>query len=278
MKRSEIKAKFDQIVDFSGVEKFLDTPVKHYSSGMKVRLAFSVAAHLEPEILIVDEVLAVGDAEFQKKCLGKMDEVSKREGRTVLFVSHNMAAIQALCNSGIILNEGQIALHKGINIAIDQYLKSFGQNFRLLQSCGDYVDSVLIRQKENSESTVFKYGDDIIFEFRLSEKFNFQLHHIGFFIIDASGIKIGAASTAMIKALNYGIEAKTQNISFVLKAPPLIEGKYSVDISITNKIGGRLEYLSSAAEFEIIATDIFGTGTLINSHLGKIYFNVEADF
>ena len=108
MKRAEIKAKFDEIVAFSGIEKFIDTPVKHYSSGMKVRLAFSVAAHLEPEILIIDEVLAVGDAEFQKKCLGKMDEVSKNQGRTVLFVSHNMDAVKNLCSKAMLIQGGQI--------------------------------------------------------------------------------------------------------------------------------------------------------------------------
>jgi lipopolysaccharide transport system ATP-binding protein len=107
MKKREIDDKFEEIVKFSGVEKFLDTPVKRYSSGMNVRLAFSVAAHLEPEILLVDEVLAVGDAEFQKKCLGKMGEVAS-EGRTVLFVSHNMAAVSSLCNRAILLNSGQI--------------------------------------------------------------------------------------------------------------------------------------------------------------------------
>jgi lipopolysaccharide transport system ATP-binding protein len=108
MTRAEIRQKFDEIVDFSGVEKFLDTPVKRYSSGMYVRLAFAVAAHLEPEILVVDEVLAVGDAEFQKKCLGKMNDVSKKEGRTVLFVSHNMGAISALCSKAILLNSGTV--------------------------------------------------------------------------------------------------------------------------------------------------------------------------
>jgi len=108
MSRSEIRSKYDEIVDFSGVEKFLDTPVKRYSSGMYVRLAFAVAAHLEPEILVVDEVLAVGDAEFQKKCLGKMDEVSHKEGRTVLFVSHNMGMILKLCNQCILLNSGKV--------------------------------------------------------------------------------------------------------------------------------------------------------------------------
>src|SRR5688572_26807668 len=109
MSQTEIKRKFDEIVNFSGVEKFLDTPVKRFSSGMYVRLAFSVAAHLEPEILVVDEVLAVGDAEFQKKCLGKMKDVSTNEGRTVLFVSHNMGTILQLCQSCILLQNGMVA-------------------------------------------------------------------------------------------------------------------------------------------------------------------------
>ncbi len=110
MTQREIREKFDEIVAFAEVEKFLDTPVKHYSSGMYVRLAFAVAAHLEPEILIVDEVLAVGDAEFQKKCLGKMDEVSKQQGRTVLFVSHNMEAVLKLCTRGIFFEFGRVRL------------------------------------------------------------------------------------------------------------------------------------------------------------------------
>src|SRR5437867_8160647 len=109
MTRTEIKQKFDEIVAFAEVEKFLDTPVKRYSSGMYVRLAFAVAAHLEPEILIVDEVLAVGDAEFQKKCLGKMQDSSRQEGRTVLFVSHNLAAIRNLCRSAILLKNGRVS-------------------------------------------------------------------------------------------------------------------------------------------------------------------------
>lgn len=111
MSNNEIRHKFDQIVEFAEVEQFLDTPVKRYSSGMYVRLAFAVAAHLEPEVLVVDEVLAVGDAQFQKKCLGKMEEVSKNEGRTVLFVSHNMIAIQQLCNDIIVLNKGNLIFH-----------------------------------------------------------------------------------------------------------------------------------------------------------------------
>src|SRR5687768_8280096 len=122
MSQAEIKKKFDEIVDFSGVEQFLDTPVKRFSSGMYVRLAFSVAAHLEPEILIVDEVLAVGDAEFQKKCLGKMEDVTNRQGRTILFVSHNMGAINSLCSKCIYLKKGQFnGIDKPIHI-VRKYL------------------------------------------------------------------------------------------------------------------------------------------------------------
>lgn len=123
MGRAEIRRKFDEIVDFSGVEKFLDTPVKRYSSGMYVKLAFSVAAHLEPEVLVVDEVLAVGDAEFQKKCLGKMDEVSKGEGRTVLFVSHQMGMIAQLCNHSMLLNAGKMVMMDETSHVINAYLR-----------------------------------------------------------------------------------------------------------------------------------------------------------
>lgn len=124
MTRKEITRKFDEIVAFSGVERYIDTPVKRYSSGMYVRLAFAVAAHLESEILIVDEVLAVGDAEFQKKCLGKMGDVSKGEGRTVLFVSHNMTAVKELCNNGILLSQGQLLYTGGIADTVAEYQKN----------------------------------------------------------------------------------------------------------------------------------------------------------
>ena len=119
MRHAEITKKLDEIIAFSGVERYIDTPVKRYSSGMYVRLAFAVAAHLESEILIVDEVLAVGDAEFQKKCLGKMGDVSKSEGRTVLFVSHNMAAVQNLCTKGILLDKGKCVEYDSVNSLID---------------------------------------------------------------------------------------------------------------------------------------------------------------
>jgi lipopolysaccharide transport system ATP-binding protein len=125
MRKNEITRKLDEIIAFSGVERYIDTPVKRYSSGMYVRLAFAVAAHLESEILIVDEVLAVGDAEFQKKCLGKMNDISKGEGRTVLFVSHNMGAVKSLCNRGVLLENGRSVYNGNIDYVIDEYLSEF---------------------------------------------------------------------------------------------------------------------------------------------------------
>ncbi len=144
MVKKEIDRKFDEIVDFSGVEKFIDTPVKRYSSGMLVRLGFAVAAHLEPEILLVDEVLAVGDAAFQKKCLGKMGSVTK-EGRTVLFVSHNMGAIRKLCPSVILLEEGKIALRGDANQVVDQYLSNYSKTSTLSQETGGPIDRIYPR-------------------------------------------------------------------------------------------------------------------------------------
>lgn len=126
MTRKEVSARLEEIIDFSGIEPFMDTPVKHYSSGMYVRLAFSVAAHLEPDIMIVDEVLAVGDADFQKKCLGKMDEVSRNKGRTVLFVSHNMSAINTLCSKGILLENGILTRMGDIESVTKYYLQGEG--------------------------------------------------------------------------------------------------------------------------------------------------------
>ena len=128
MRKKEITRKLDEIIDFSGVERYIDTPVKRYSSGMYVRLAFAVAAHLESEILIVDEVLAVGDAEFQKKCLGKMGDISKGEGRTVLFVSHNMAAVKSLCTRGILLENGKVVFDGNSKETISRYYRNENYN------------------------------------------------------------------------------------------------------------------------------------------------------
>ncbi|KYH06383.1 MULTISPECIES: polysaccharide ABC transporter ATP-binding protein [Chryseobacterium] len=156
MTRKEIKRKFDEIVDFSGVERYIDTPVKRYSSGMYVRLAFAVAAHLESEILIVDEVLAVGDAEFQKKCLGKMNDVTRGEGRTILFVSHNMTAIKELCTKGILLNQGQIGYQGDILNTIIEYQKSSAResSYQYNGNLNEAIGNENIRIKEFSVTPI----------------------------------------------------------------------------------------------------------------------------
>lgn len=177
MGRKEIKSKFDEIVDFSEIEKFLDTPVKRYSSGMYVRLAFAVAAHLEPEILIVDEVLAVGDSKFQKKCLGKMGEVSS-QGRTILFVSHNTTFVRSLCNKGIWLDKGQVRQTGSTADVINNYLSSmhdqiFDENSELHNSLnrrgrGDArFSKIAITDNKDIELPAFLSGDDIKFNFEV---------------------------------------------------------------------------------------------------------------
>lgn len=161
MTRAEITRKLDEIVDFAGVEKYIDTPVKRYSSGMTVRLGFAIAAHLEPEILVVDEVLAVGDAEFQKKAIGKMQDVSKGEGRTVLFVSHNMAAVRNLCNRGVVLVNGSVAYSGDITSVVAEYLKddTREKNKLIIDNITElkshiHINEIEINGTRNSYSTI----------------------------------------------------------------------------------------------------------------------------
>lgn len=168
MRKAEIKKHFDAIVDFAGVERYIDTPVKRYSSGMYVRLAFAVAAHLESEILVVDEVLAVGDAEFQKKCLGKMGDLSKGEGRTVLFVSHNMQAVSALCNSGIVMKQGFIGHIGGqIQESISYYLQGASENKPeyIKKSFGDKPEVVQVKISTSENNNVQRNGKKMIVDF-----------------------------------------------------------------------------------------------------------------
>ena len=164
MTRAEITRKLDEIVDFAGVEKYLDTPVKRYSSGMIVRLGFAIAAHLDPEILVVDEVLAVGDAEFQKKAIGKMHDVANGEGRTVLFVSHNMAAVKSLCKKGVVMENGQVAFKGNIDDSLNYYLNNTPQDSG--KKIIDYVkiykhtlhlSRILINDREFCRSTINTY-------------------------------------------------------------------------------------------------------------------------
>jgi lipopolysaccharide transport system ATP-binding protein len=175
MRRSEIQSKFDEIVGFAGVERYIDTPVKRYSSGMYVRLAFAVAAHLEPEILIVDEVLAVGDSEFQKKCLGKMQDVSKNDGRTILFVSHNMQAVKSLCTQALWLHQGQLKTKGKVSTVVNEYL-SGAQNTNFKQVWNKKEDAPgnhLIRFKK-VELIPQRQNENDPLDIRTSLKVNFE--------------------------------------------------------------------------------------------------------
>lgn len=185
MSRNEIKRKFDEIVDFSGVDKFLDTPVKRYSSGMYVRLAFAIAAHLEPEILIVDEVLAVGDAEFQEKCIGKMDEVG-RSGRTILFVSHQMGLIAQLCNKAMLLNSGKLQYAGKTEDAIELYNKrpSFNDIYIGIGGKDVYFESIDLQNSKGETCRQFGHDESIFINLRIHCKIPHQSIQITIALLD----------------------------------------------------------------------------------------------
>ena len=190
---AEIRKKFDEIVDFAEVEKFLDTPVKRYSSGMYVRLAFAVAAHLEPEILVVDEVLAVGDAKFQKKCLGKMQDVSRQEGRTVLFVSHNMAAINMLCTKGIALHNGLLIDSGDIKRVVSDYLtnEKLKASFEHLDGNGLIkISKVFINRKEFEGDAKINQKISIEVILDIQKVTGFRKAHFFIIIYDENGFDL----------------------------------------------------------------------------------------
>lgn len=197
MTKAEITRKLDEIVDFSGCERYIDTPVKRYSSGMTVRLGFAIAAHLEPEILVVDEVLAVGDAEFQKKAIGKMQEVAKGEGRTVLFVSHNMAAVRNLCKSAVLLNNGTVKNIGPVNEIVSEYIsdnKSLAaedlRNWKKRKGDGRVLfQRVYVSDIDGNEISTVLSGTDVVFNFEILAKENANVD-LGFSFFTMDGIMI----------------------------------------------------------------------------------------
>lgn len=189
MRRHEIARKFDDIIDFAGVAKYVDTPTKRYSSGMTVRLAFSVAAFLEPEILVVDEVLAVGDAEFQKRALGKMKEVSSGQGRTVLFVSHNIGAIKSLCTTGLLLRNGRVDASGGIDTVVENYLadhrRKRDEQKTWISTCGRFeLNEVFFTDQQGRRGTIFAFGESITLNFNFTFKQQVSKINIGFAVVN----------------------------------------------------------------------------------------------
>lgn len=201
MTKAEIARKLDEIVDFSGCERYIDTPVKRYSSGMMVRLGFAVAAHLDPEILVVDEVLAVGDAEFQKKAIGKMKDVSKGEGRTVLFVSHNMTAVKSLCNTGVILENGRLKEIGLIDPIVNHYLKGDGdiENYKhweqpQMAKAGFELLEMGVRKKGCDYHEVMRMDDELELVVRYKLTRRFPVFHLTFHIKNDMGVKLFSSS------------------------------------------------------------------------------------
>jgi len=239
MKKAEVARKFDEIVDFSGIEKFIDTPVKRYSSGMYVRLAFAVAAHLDPEILVVDEVLAVGDAEFQKKCLGKMGNVASEEGRTVLFVSHNMAAIQQLCTKSILMNSGRLELAGDSLQVVKKYLASNEEmaaekkhailarneqeNFQL--------SKVFFADETGSTQNSFMSGETITIHLEIESETIFRGLIVTIGINDENGTRLTVLHSDL-SGIPLQVAGKHTVVTCHIPNLLLLPGKYYLDIKI----------------------------------------------
>lgn len=255
MRKQEIKAKFDEIVSFAGVERYIDTPVKRYSSGMYVRLAFAVAAHLEPEILIVDEVLAVGDAEFQKKCLGKMKDVSEH-GRTILFVSHNMSAIKSLCSKGIFLENGLLKYSGKIGDTISNYLGGNENNqhrFQWSEKEGSITQDVcLIESKlyclDHKDDFNFDMRDSLYIETILDQHLIDDRIDITYHLKTETGEKLFSFSSSCLDSINNG-----SSVRYLCKIPSNFfnVGSFSIDLFVVKNKRESIYIKSDVLNFTI---------------------------
>jgi lipopolysaccharide transport system ATP-binding protein len=271
MTRAEVKAKFDEIVAFAGVERFLDTPVKRYSSGMYVRLAFAVAAHLEPEILIVDEVLAVGDAEFQKKCLGKMQDVATKQGRTILFVSHNMAAVESMCGSALLLVEGRCAAQGNTPDVMQEYLRDISRVS--VTPLGERTDrsgsgearflSVSLEGHNGSNVSAFQCGAEAILHLVAENRTKGELRgfHISLGIDNEMGQRVALLDSMLVGTDISGLPPGHGSVRVVIPKMALIPGRYQLTIYAT--VNGIIaDWIKNAAIFDVEAGDYYGTGHL----------------
>ncbi|HVD99661.1 MAG TPA: polysaccharide ABC transporter ATP-binding protein [Cytophagaceae bacterium] len=236
LKRVEIDKQFDAIVDFSGTEKFLDTPLKHYSSGMQLRLAFAVAAHLEPEILIIDEVLAVGDSEFQKKCMGKMDEVSK-SGRTVLFVSHNMGTILQLCKKSILLNRGQV---EEINLSpqvVEKYYKFVSDtgSVAVKKDADIYFKEVYTCNEKGEPSANFAHKENIYLRLKIGVNHYDPIQNIGLAMLTRDKKRVFTVNKALENFYKEGMTEVT--VDFIIKGGLIAPMDYSFLVALNSKSG-----------------------------------------
>ncbi len=276
MKHAEIKAKFDEIVDFSGTEKFLDTPLKHYSSGMQLRLAFAVAAHLEPEILIIDEVLAVGDAEFQKKCLGKMEDVT-RSGKTILFVSHNMTAVSGLCKKGLLLVNGSVSYAGQIDQVLSRYLSVVDQlASSSLLSRKDRDGNGAIRfsdvqmlNERGDELKGISSGQSIVFRFWFVSNENYRGSSIRMDVgmNDHLNNRVAWFSTELTPGFNGSFSGDKGYVDLKISDFPFNEGKYS--FTVYSQVNGLVaDWIKDACIFYVEGGDFFNVGKTVLERQG----------
>ncbi|MCH5240207.1 MAG: ATP-binding cassette domain-containing protein [Muribaculaceae bacterium] len=253
MTKQEINSKLDEIVDFSGVERYIDTPVKRYSSGMKVRLGFAVAAFLEPEILLVDEVLAVGDAEFQKRAIGKMKSVSKEEGRTVLFVSHNMNSVIQLCNRGILLNEGELILEEEIGEVTAKYMGSAVSHTEFNGIDGDinsiYITKANIKSDNDLEVNYFHTSSKLTILLEVVIKKKLSGLAVGFNLLNQFGATL-SRSDFNDRNNEYSLDPGRYMFEFQIPPDTLTYGRYTIKFDI-GQIRKTLPLSHSDLHFEI---------------------------
>jgi len=277
MSRREIDRKFDDIVAFSEVEQFLDTPVKRYSSGMFVRLAFAVAAHLEPEILLVDEVLAVGDAAFQKKCLGKMGEVSQ-SGRTVLFVSHNMATVLNLCDKAAVFAHGRLAflgpVVDGVKLYVSQEDASEEAEVDLAEhpnrrpGCTPVLGKIRLLDQAGNPTTQIPCGAPVMFELEAVPRCPFSEPHFAVGIDDVLGCRVLTAATYLTNTAPACLR-RTGHLLCRIDELPLTPGRYSLTLNAGPQGGQWADVIDQALWFEVLPTDFYGNGKLPNPDWGR---------
>jgi len=270
MTKKEISRKFDEIVAFSGVEKFIDTPVKYYSSGMYVRLAFSVAAHMEPDILLIDEVLAVGDADFQKKCLGKMEQVTKEAGRTIFFVSHNMAAIKQLCTKCILLENGEVKMSGDTNEVVDYYISQIGrlsntpirdrhdrrgnQEIKLTDCYLQNPDGSRTNQVVCGESTT------IVFEYECKPNINLDNVLVSTSIMNKDELSLCLCQNSLTKT-NFSNVSGKGSFKCTLSKIPLVPATYHLNVQIIIDKVTQMDHLINAFSFDVLDGDFYGRGS-----------------
>jgi homopolymeric O-antigen transport system ATP-binding protein len=285
MRRAEIQRRFDEIVAFAEVEQFIDTPIKHYSSGMHVRLGFAVAAHLEPEILLVDEVLAVGDAAFQKKCMGKMGDVA-RDGRTIIFVSHNMASIESLCDSCLLIGAGRLEATGAPAQIVMRYMASELRDHSGVRSLAEHqgrrgdsipaMQSVNLHTGDGVPTGVFRMGSPLAVRVEFAAQGPIR-PILGVALKTAEGMPLFAVSNRLTHDGSNGAEVRNGSIECSLDSLPLMPGTYQLDLYLGDfgDPSRDLDVIREAVSFEVVPADLLGTGMLPHATDGPIFWTAK---